>query len=137
MIGAFVLRYSLLFFLLFFGALKWTLAEARGIEPWVSHSPLLAWTGRFGMRGSSQLIGVVELPIGTLIALRRWTPKLSAWGSIGAIGMFLVTLSFLFTTPNVGEVRAVLDEGHLFARSCALDCRRSIAGEGRHAINKL
>jgi uncharacterized membrane protein YkgB len=103
MAGALVLRYSLVFFLLFFGALKWTLAEARGIEPLVSHSPLLAWTGRFGMRGSSELIGIIELAIGALIALRRWSPKLSAWGSIGASGMFLVTLSFLFTTPNLGE----------------------------------
>ncbi len=102
--GAFVLRYSLVFFLLFFGALKWTVEEARGIEPLVLHSPFLSWIHRsFGMRGSSEFIGVIELAIGILIALRYWSPRLSAWGSMAAIGMFLVTLSFLFTTPNVGE----------------------------------
>ena len=33
----------------------------------------------------------------------RWSPRLSAIGSLGASGMFVVTLSFLVTTPNVGE----------------------------------
>lgn len=102
--GAIVLRYSLVFFLLVFGALKWTVEEARGIEPFVSHSPFLSWTHRsFGTRGASEFIGVIELAVGVLIALRYWSPRLSAWGSLSAIGMFLVTLSFLLTTPNVGE----------------------------------
>ena len=30
--GAFILRYSFVFFLLFFGALKWTAGEANGIQ---------------------------------------------------------------------------------------------------------
>src|ERR1700732_485870 len=81
--GAIVLRYSLVFFLLFFGALKWTAEEARGIEPLVSHSPFLSWTLRsFGTRGASEFIGVIELAIGVLIALRHWSPRLSALGSV-------------------------------------------------------
>jgi uncharacterized membrane protein YkgB len=51
----------------------------------------------------SEVIGVVELIIGFLIGVRRWAPRASAWGSIAASGMFLITLSFLFTTPNVSE----------------------------------
>ncbi len=102
--GALVLRYSLVFFLLFFGALKWTAAEAKGIEPMVSHSPFLSWLyPAFGVQGGSEVIGIVELVIGVLIAARRWAPRASAIGSIAATGMFLVTLSFLVTTPNVGE----------------------------------
>ncbi|MEP6731506.1 MAG: DUF417 family protein [bacterium] len=103
-VGAFVLRYSLVFFLFFFGALKWTAAEAKGIEPLVSHSPLFFWLYPLaGVQGGSELIGVIELLIGSLIAMRRWAPRASAAGSLAASGMFLVTLSFLFTTPNVGE----------------------------------
>jgi reactive chlorine resistance protein C len=103
-VGAFILRYSLVFFLLFFGALKWTAAEAKGIQPMVSHSPFLFWLyPAFGVQRGSEVIGVVELVIGLLIAARRWAPRASAIGSIAATGMFLVTLSFLFTTPNVGE----------------------------------
>lgn len=103
-VGAFILRYSLVFFLLFFGALKWTPAEARGIQPFVSHSPFLFWLyPAFGVQTGSEVIGVVELIIGGLIAARRWSPRASAIGSIAASGMFLVTLSFLLTTPGVGE----------------------------------
>ena len=50
LIGEFVLRYSLVFFLIFFGALKWTAEEAKGIQPWMEHSPLLFLLGRaFGI----------------------------------------------------------------------------------------
>jgi reactive chlorine resistance protein C len=103
-VGAFVLRYSLVFFLLFFGALKWTAAEATGIEPMVSHSPFLFWLYPiFGVQRGSEVIGVVELAIALLIVVRRWAPRASAIGSSAAIGMFLVTLSFIVTTPHVGE----------------------------------
>jgi reactive chlorine resistance protein C len=103
-IGAFILRYSLVLFLFLFGALKWTPAEANGIQSMVSHSPLLFWLyPAFGVQRGSEVIGVVELVLGGLIALRRWSPRLSAIGSLGASGMFVVTLSFLVTTPNIGE----------------------------------
>jgi uncharacterized membrane protein YkgB len=49
----------------------------------------------------SELIGIVELAIGLLIAIRHWSPKLCAVGSAGAILMFLSTLSFLMTTPGL------------------------------------
>ena len=109
LIGEFMLRYSLVFFLLFFGALKWTAEEAKGIQPWMEHSPLLFWLVRaFGIQAASECIGVIELTIGGLIAMRSWSPRLSAIGSIAAIPMFLTTLSFLVTTPNVGEASGFL-----------------------------
>jgi len=49
----------------------------------------------------SELIGIMELVIGLLIAIRHWSPKLCAVGSTGAILMFLTTLSFLVTTPSL------------------------------------
>ncbi|MBA3834075.1 MAG: DUF417 family protein, partial [Chthoniobacterales bacterium] len=39
--------------------------------------------------------------LGILIALRFVAPMLSAVGSVGAIIMGLITLSFLLTTPGV------------------------------------
>jgi uncharacterized membrane protein YkgB len=128
--GAVVLRYSLVFFLLFFGALKWTLQEAKGIEPLISHSPFLSWTVRFGVQSESQLIGVIELAIGVLIALRHWSPKLSAWGSLFAAGMFVVTLSFLFTTPDVSQ-----DAPFLLKDICLLGAALWSAGEALQASN--
>jgi len=102
--GGFVLRYSLVLFLLLFGALKWTPAEAQGIEPMVRHSPFFFWLYPiFGIQRGSEVIGLIELVIGLLIASRRWSSVASATGSIAACGVFVVTLSFLFTTPNVGQ----------------------------------
>jgi len=43
-----------------------------------------------------------------MIAARRWSPRTSALGSLGAALMFLVTLSFLFTTPDVGDAQGFL-----------------------------
>jgi uncharacterized membrane protein YkgB len=49
------------------------------------------------------LLGVVELLTAALIAVRPFWPKVSAVGSALAVGMFLTTLSFLFSTPGVIE----------------------------------
>ncbi len=54
------------------------------------------WTVRQFAAG----LGVVEISIAILIALRPWSPKASAIGSAGAVLMFLTTLSFLFSTPG-------------------------------------
>ena len=56
----------------------------------------------FDVQKGSEVIGVVELLIALLIAARRWAPRASDIGSLAASAMFVVTLSFLFTTPNVG-----------------------------------
>jgi hypothetical protein len=54
----------------------------------------------------SSLLGVVEIAIGVLIALRPVWPAGSALGSGLAVGMFLTTLSFLVTTPGGSRVSA-------------------------------
>src|SRR5690348_4692844 len=75
----------------------------------VSHSPFLFWIyPAFGVQSGSEVIGVVELIIAALIVVRRWSPRASAIGSTAAVGMFLITLSFIVTTPNLGEGTAFL-----------------------------
>jgi uncharacterized membrane protein YkgB len=102
--GAGMLRWSLAFLLMFFGALKWTAAEAQGIAPFISHSPFLRWIGvGFGPQGASEAIGVVELITGLLLAAGQWTPRLGFTGGVLGMGMFVTTLSFLVTTPNLGD----------------------------------
>jgi uncharacterized membrane protein YkgB len=46
------------------------------------------------------IVGATELIIVALLALRPWFPRASAIGSIGAIFMFLTTLSLMITTPG-------------------------------------
>ena len=96
-----VLRGGLVLLLGMWGAFKFTSFEAEGIRPLVEHSPLLSWLyPLLGVRGTSGLIGVVEITAAVLIATRRWAPRVSAVGSLIAAGTFLVTLSFLVTTPG-------------------------------------
>lgn len=101
-LGGHLLRYGLVGILLYLGAFKFTLVEAQAIQPLIAHSPPMAWlyTG-LSVQGVAALIGATELLIAVLIALRPVAPAVSAWGSLGAVGMFLTTLSFLVTTPGV------------------------------------
>lgn len=84
--------------------MKFTAYEAEGITRLVASSPLLSWAYQiFSTQQFSSLIGVTELFIATLIAVRPLAPRLSAIGSLLAIGMFVTALSFLFSTPGVFE----------------------------------
>jgi uncharacterized membrane protein YkgB len=101
-IAGHVLRYGLAAILIYLGAFKFTAVEARAIEPLVANNPLLGWSyGWLGVQTVSSLIGLTELVIGALIALRPVFPRLAALGSAAAVGVFATTLSFLFTTPGV------------------------------------
>ncbi|MBC7910788.1 MAG: DUF417 family protein [Pyrinomonadaceae bacterium] len=103
-VGAKIIRYGLVIILLWVGALKFTAYEAEGIQPLVANSPLFSWMySVMSVRGASMLIGVVEIILGLMIATRPVAPKISALGSIGAIIMFLLTLTFVLTTPGVWQ----------------------------------
>ncbi len=103
-IGATVIRYGLVAVLLWVGLLKFTAYEAEGIQGLVANSPLMSWTySVMSVRAFSAVLGVIEITLGILIALRPVAPRLSAFGSIGAIVMFLTTLSCLLTTPGVWQ----------------------------------
>lgn len=81
--------------------MKFTEYEANGIQPLVAHSPFLGWMyNLWTVRQFSAGLGVVEIAIAILIALRPWSPKACAIGSAAAVLMFLATLSFLFSTPD-------------------------------------
>ena len=102
LVSSAILRYGLVLFLVLFGLAKFTQAEAETIQPWVAHSPFLGWLYSFlSVQGASNLIGVIELTIAALLAIRHWWPRVSFVGSLGAIVTFLITLSFLFTTPGL------------------------------------
>jgi uncharacterized membrane protein YkgB len=99
--AAIVLRYGLVILILWFGLFKFTPTEANAIQPLVGNSPILSWLYSVtDVRGASRIIGVAEIVIALLIAARPLSARLSAIGGIGAVMMFLATLSFLATTPG-------------------------------------
>ena len=96
-----VLRYGLVLLVLWFGLFKFTPTEAQAIQPLVANSPILSWLYAVtDVRGASRLIGIAEIAIALLIAARPFASRASALGSLGATTMFLITLSFLATTPG-------------------------------------
>jgi uncharacterized membrane protein YkgB len=100
-VGLGVLRYGLVFLLVLWGGFKFFEFEAKAIQPLVENSPLLAWLYPIlGVHGTSALFGIFELIAAGLIALRPWAPRMSGYGSLMASGMFVITFSFLFTTPG-------------------------------------
>ncbi len=103
-IGGAVIRYGLAAVLLWVGMLKFTAYEAEGIQPLVANSPLFSWAyNLMSVQAFAMVLGVVEITLGILIALRRVAPKLSAYGSIAAAFMFLLTLTFTLSTPGVWQ----------------------------------
>ncbi len=103
-VGGTMLRYWLVIILLWVGALKFTAYEAEGIQGLVANSPLMSWMfSVMSVRTAAAFIGIIEITLGILIATRPFAPFVSAIGSIGAIIMFLITLSFILTTPGVWQ----------------------------------
>lgn len=102
--GEFVMRYGLVSIFLWIGLLKFTAYEAKNIEGLVSNSPLFSWAYQaLGLQGLSNLIGVVEISLGLMIALRYVMPRACVIGSLGSAITYLITLSFMLTTPGVWE----------------------------------
>lgn len=103
-IGGAIARYGLALVVGWIGVLKFTAYEAQGIEPLVAHSPFTSWLyDVFSVTTFSSLLGVLEVTAAVLLAAKPWLPKMSAAGSVISIGLFLATISFLFTTPGVVE----------------------------------
>jgi uncharacterized membrane protein YkgB len=59
-----------------------------------------AWHEANGTYPFALGLGAVIVGIGLLIALYPWFPRLSALGSFLCLGMSVITLSFLITTPE-------------------------------------
>jgi reactive chlorine resistance protein C len=102
--GNVVIRYGLALIIVWIGALKFAVYEAAAIEGLIANSPLLSWVyGVASVPTVAAVIGVVEIAVGVLIAIQPFAPRLSAVGGLGAILMFLTTLSFMLSTPGVWQ----------------------------------
>ena len=100
-IGALLIQYGLVLVVGWIGAMKFTAYEAAGIQPLVANSPLLSWAYQLlSVQAFSNVLGVTEIAIAVMIALRPLSARVAAIGSGLAVMMFLTTLSFLLSTPG-------------------------------------
>jgi len=103
-IGTTVARYGVASVLLAIGILKFTAAEANGIGPLVTSSPLLRWMySVWSIQGASRVIGIIEIIAAVGIASRQLSARVAIVGSALAVATFVVTLSFFVTAPGVWD----------------------------------
>lgn len=88
--------------LLWIGIFKFTPTEAKAIEGLVKNSFLMSWLYKItSVQGVSNIIGSVEIIAAVCLLLSFFWKKAGILGGILSVITFLVTLSFLFTTPGV------------------------------------
>ena len=100
-VGTHLIRYGLVLVVAWIGAMKFTAYEANGIQPLVANSPFMGWVYHvLSIQALSNILGLVEIAIAMMIALRPLSAAMAAIGSGAAVVMFLTTLSFLVSTPG-------------------------------------
>ena len=100
--GGFILRLGLIIPLAWIGLAKFTSQEANAIMPLVAHQPLMSWLyDVISVQTFSNVLGGIELLAAVLIAVRPVSALAGAVGSGVATLLFISTISFLFTTPDV------------------------------------
>jgi uncharacterized membrane protein YkgB len=100
---------------LWIGGMKFTLIEAKGIEPLVSSSPLLSWLYEvFDLQIASNLIGIYDLLIVVVLALSLWFKRWVGLALLLASTVFVVTQSFFLTWPAAISSDTVLSGGGQF-----------------------
>ena len=102
-----LLRWSLVIIFIWFGGMKFTHYEAIGIAPFIENSPIVSWLHNlFGIQGASYFLGCMELLTAFILLLGAFKPILSALGGLMSAITFLITLTFMLTTPGVIEPSA-------------------------------
>ncbi len=100
------LRWSMVAIFIWFGIQKFTPYAAEAIAPLIANSPFMRWLGMFGERGEAKIIGTIELTTAAVLILGSVIPVASALGAAMASATFLLTTSFVFTTPGITQKSA-------------------------------
>lgn len=137
-VGPNLMRLAIAIVFIWIGMLKFVPYEADSITPFVANSPVMSffynhpteykahlthegqlvpeqreWQTANNTYGFSTGLGIVELTIAALVLAYPLSKKLGLLGAFLSFGTTLVTLSFLFTTPEAW-VAALGDAQHGF-----------------------
>lgn len=104
-IGYYISLFGTALILLWIGIFKFTPTEAGAIKPLVENHFLTFWAYKvMSIQMVSNTIGVIEIIIALLLIFSVKFAFLRKYVAIGMIMIFLMTLSYLFTTPGVWKV---------------------------------
>lgn len=91
--------------LLWIGIFKFTPTEANAIKPLIENHPLSSWMYTIlSVQSVSNLVGVLEILAAILLILTLKFDKLKKYVGFAMCIIFLMTLSYLFTTPNMWKI---------------------------------
>ena len=104
-IGYYISLFGAALILLWIGIFKFTPTEAAAIKPLVENHFLTFFVYRImSVQVVSNLIGTIEIIIALLLIFSAKFALLRKYAGMGMIMTFLVTLSYLFTTPGVWKI---------------------------------
>lgn len=103
--GYYISLFGAALILLWIGIFKFTPTEADAIKPLVENHFLTFFVYKtVSVQMVSNAIGVIEIIIALLLIFSVKFASLRKYAGIGMIVTFLVTLSYLFTTPGVWKI---------------------------------
>lgn len=100
--GFYMSTFGVVLLLLWLGIFKFTATEAMAIKPLIANHPLSSWLYRLlSAQTVSSIVGVIEIVVALLILLSLKFNQLRKYAGIGVCIIFTMTLSYLFTSPNM------------------------------------
>ncbi|WP_160136735.1 DUF417 family protein [Chryseobacterium sp. c4a] len=104
-LGYYISLFGAALILLWIGIFKFTPTEAAAIKPLVENHFLTFFVYKIiSVQTVSNLIGTIEIIIALLLIFSAKFAVLKRYAGIGMIITFLVTLSYLFTTPGMWKI---------------------------------
>jgi uncharacterized membrane protein YkgB len=64
----------------------------------------MSWLGVFGVRGEARVVGTIELTTAAALIIGSGIPTVSAVGAAMASATFLLTTSFVLSTPGITQI---------------------------------
>lgn len=103
--GYYISLFGAALILLWIGIFKFTPTEAAAIKPLVESHFLTFFIYKvMSVQVVSNLIGTIEIIIALLLIFSAKFAVLKRYAGIGMVVTFLVTLSYLFTTPGMWKI---------------------------------
>ncbi|PXW13690.1 MULTISPECIES: DUF417 family protein [Chryseobacterium] len=103
--GYYISLFGAALIFLWIGIFKFTPTEAAAIKPLVENHFLTFFVYKIiSVQAVSNLIGTIEIIIALLLIFSAKFAVLKKYAGIGMIVTFLVTLSYLFTTPGIWKI---------------------------------
>lgn len=103
--GYYISLFGAALILLWIGIFKFTPTEAAAIKPLVENHFLTFFVYKImSVQAVSNLIGVIEIIIALLLIFSAKFAVLKRYAGVGMMVTFLVTLSYLLTTPGMWKI---------------------------------